>query len=72
LFYEIRHMTYEEFKEKFLLNEEGSKKLWDQFKKGMDLNLQRNVLIDEIDERFLSMLGIENDGKNIQKKHKTY
>jgi hypothetical protein len=72
IFYSIRHMTYEEFKSNFLTNEENTKKLWDTFKKGMDLNLQRNALIDEIDEKLITLLGIENDGKNLQRKHKTY
>lgn len=77
LFYEIRHMTKEEFMEEFYSNS-GMERLYDQFKKGMDLNLQRNQLIDEIDERLVEMIkaGLAgedlDDGKFIQRKHKTY
>jgi len=43
-----------------------------------DLNLQRNKLIDEVDEKLVSLIkqamsGEDlDDGKNIQRKHKTY
>lgn len=77
LFYEIRHMSFDDFKKQFY-SEEGMKVLWDRFKKGMDLNLQRNALIDEFDETFIKILkdainGEDLDnGKYIQRKHKTY
>lgn len=78
IFYEIRRMTYDQFKEKYLINEEGSKELWKILGKLADLNLQRNVLIDELDEKLVKLIqqtinGEDlDDGKNIQRKHKTY
>lgn len=76
--YEIRRMSFDEFKAKYLTNDEDAKKLWETFKNGCDLNYQRNVMIDEIDEYIVKMLndkldGVELDnGKYIQRKHKTY
>ncbi len=61
-----------------LSNEEGAKILWEQLKKATDLNSQRNQLIDEIDEKVVYIIksnsnGEElDDGKFIQRKHKTY
>jgi len=78
VFYEIRRMTYDQFKEKYLSNEEGSVELWKVLGKLADLNLQRNKLIDEVDEKLVSLIkqamsGEDlDDGKNIQRKHKTY
>jgi RNAse (barnase) inhibitor barstar len=78
LLYEIRKMTFEEYKEKYFDTIDGAKILWDIFKKSTDLNVQRNQLIDEFDERLIDLLkrainGEElDDGKNIQRKHKTY
>jgi len=69
--YKIRHMTFEEFKTEFS-SDEGMMILWEAFKKGMDLNIQRNNLIDEIDEFFVRTVGIKDNGKYIQKKFKTY
>ena len=70
-FYKIREMTFEEFFDTFR-DEGGMRKLWEQFQKGIDLNLQRNVIIDEIDEMVLKLTGAEDDGKTVQRKHKTY
>jgi len=76
VFYKIRHMTFDEFKKEYY-NEKGMKKLWKQFQKGIDLNLQRNGLIDEIDESLVELVtmlldGKDIDGQFIQRKHKTY
>ena len=76
LFYKIRHMDFDKFKEEFG-NDEGLKKLWKQFKTGIELNLNRNALIDEVDERLVELIqalinGEEVDGNFIQRKHKTY
>jgi hypothetical protein len=71
-------MTFEEYKEKYFLQEDGSLRLWECLKKACDLNVQRNTLIDEIDEKVLEivkdgLLGSDLDsGKHIQRKHKTY
>jgi len=78
LLYKIRRMTFEEYKKEYFDDEEGAKKLWECLKKACDLNVQRNQLIDEIDEKIVEMVRAaqsgENldDGKFIQRKHKTY
>jgi hypothetical protein len=78
LLYEIRRISFEEFKSKYLSNEEGAEKLWSIFQKSCDLNVQRNQLIDEIDEKVVEIIsdGLEgkklDEGKHIQRKHKTY
>jgi len=86
LLYEIRRMDFDGFKEKYMGNEDGALELWEKLKKCCDLNVQRSDLIDEIDQRFhsillalASLLGctevekIEDAlGPLIQRKHKTY
>jgi hypothetical protein len=78
LLYEIRRMTFDEYKEKYFLNEEGANLLWESLKKACDLNVQRNQLIDELDGKILEMISATtsgedmDDGKFIQRKHKTY
>lgn len=77
-FYKIRKMSFVEYKEKYFTNEEGAKQLWETLKKLADLNIQRNQLIDELDKKLISLIqsalrGEElDDGKNIQRKYKTY
>lgn len=76
--YKIRKMDFDQYKQEYFTNEEGAKRLWDCLKKATDLNVQRNQLIDEIDQKVVTMIsdaakGLElDDGKNIQRKHKTY
>ena len=76
--YEIRRMTFEQYKEKYFTSETGAQDLWASLQKACDLNVQRNQLIDEIDEKVVEMVeaaqsGEElDDGKFIQRKHKTY
>jgi hypothetical protein len=78
LLYEIRRMTFEEYKAKYFNDESGAKELWDCLKKACDLNIQRNQLIDEIDLKIIEMIkaasaGEElDDGKFVQRKYKTY
>lgn len=78
ILYEIRRMTFDEYKEKYFSSEEGAQKLWECLKKACDLNVQRNQLMDEVDEKIVSLVkeaasGLDlDDGKNIQRKHKTY
>lgn len=78
ILYEIRRMTFDEYKEKYFSSEEGAALLWECLKKACDLNIQRNQLIDEIDEKIVEIVksatsGEELDaGKYIQRKHKTY
>jgi len=76
--YKIRKMTFEQYKDEYFSNEEGALRLWDCLKKACDLNVQRNQLIDEIDEKIIELVKAANsskdldDGKFIQRKHKTY
>lgn len=78
LLYEIRRMTFEEYKEKYFKDEAGAKKLWSSLKKVCDLNIQRNQLIDEVDEKIVEMIDCAasgeklDNGKFIQRKHKSY
>jgi hypothetical protein len=74
--YEIRKMSFDEYKNKFFESDDGAKILWDWLMKLCDLNLQRNQYIDEIDEMFISIVKDAMKGKELdkylQKKHKTY
>lgn len=78
LLYQIRKLSFEEFRERFFTSEEAMEELWLWLKKACDLNLQRNQLIDEIDEKVVEIIDIKlngenlGDGKFIQRKHKTY
>lgn len=74
--YEIRRMTFEEFKEKYA-NEEGYRIIYDTFKKSCDLNVQRANITDEIDQYLIDALqalkeGTLNFDMLIKRKHKTY
>ena len=76
--YEIRKMSWEDFQEKCLKDEEYLHKFYDSLHQATDLNLQRNALIDEIDTTLADMIqtsleGKELDnGKYIQRKNKLY
>jgi hypothetical protein len=76
LLYEIRKMTFDEYKLKYFSDERGAEKLWNFLKKACDLNLQRNQLIDEVDERIVELVKVAVAGGNIdefvQLKHKSY
>lgn len=78
LLYEIRKMTFEEFKEKYWDTEDGAERLWKYLKKATDLNCQRNVLIDEVDQKVIEIVGAAKSGEDldngsfVQRKHKTY
>jgi hypothetical protein len=78
LLYEIRRMTFDEYKAKYFSDEKGAELLWEGLKKACDLNVQRNQLIDEIDQKIVDLVEAKfkgedlDDGKNIQRKHKTY
>jgi hypothetical protein len=69
--YLIRKMKFEDFKEEFS-SEQGMKMLWEQFQKAMDLNLQRNQLILEIDQKVVEMIKSKNVDLYVQDQHKTY
>lgn len=78
LLYEIRKMSFDEYKRKYFEDHEGAQKLWSCLKKACDLNVQRNQLIDEVDQKIIELVadalqGKDLDsGKHIQRKHKTY
>jgi hypothetical protein len=78
LLYEIRKMSFDEYKEKYFNDESGAKNLWECLKKACDLNIQRNQVIDEVDEKVIEMIescisgNPLDNGKFIQRKHKTY
>lgn len=78
LLYEIRKMSFDEYKTKYFEDESGALKLWEVLKKACDLNVQRNQLINEVDSKIIEMIdskfnGEELDnGKFLQRSHKTY
>lgn len=78
LLYEIRRMTFEEYKDKYFTNETGALELWKCLQKSCDLNIQRNQLIDEVDQKVVEIVQAAESGENldagkfIQRKHKTY
>ena len=59
ILYKIRKMSFEEYKEKYFSNEEGAIELWNTLKKATDLNVQRNQLINEVDEKVIKAVVIE-------------
>lgn len=78
LLYEIRRMSFDEYKKKYFEDEKGAELLWESLKKATDLNVQRNQLINEVDEKLLEMFqsfkrGEDLDnGRFLQRSHKTY
>jgi hypothetical protein len=76
--YKIRKMSFEEFKANFTSNDEQINKLYEYFKKGMDLNLQRQQLILEFDKKIAEMIQAAINGEDldngsfVQDQHKTY
>ena len=78
LLYEIRRMSFDEYKEKYFENEDGAMLLWETLKKACDLNIQRNELMDEVDSKIIEIVtaGVNGEdldnGSFIQRKHKTY
>lgn len=78
LLYEIRRMSFKEYEIKYFKDRKGAKKLWECLKKACDLNVQRNQLIGEVDEKIVEIVEAKlngeslDDGKFIQRSHKTY
>jgi hypothetical protein len=78
ILYKIRKMSFEEYKEKYFNNEEGAMELWNTLKKATDLNVQRNQLINEVDEKIIEIINAKlsgeelDNGKFLQRAHKTY
>lgn len=78
LLYEIRRMDFDEYKKKYFNTEDGANLLWETLKKACDLNVQRNQLINEIDEKIIDIINAKlsgedlDNGKFLQRSHKTY
>jgi len=78
LLYEIRKMSFEEYKDKYFADESGARILWGILKKATDLNVQRNQLINEVDEKIIEMFKAFKSGEDLdngrflQRSHKTY
>lgn len=78
LLYEIRKMSFDEYKHKFFKNETGAELLWTILKKACDLNVQRNQLINEVDSKIIEIIEAKlngedlDNGKFLQRSHKTY
>jgi hypothetical protein len=78
LLYEIRRMTFEQYKQKYFTHEDGAAVLWAMLQKACDLNVQRNQLINEVDEKLIELVraALRNEeldnGRFIQRSHKTY
>lgn len=76
--YQVRKMSFEEFKETFGTSDEKLNVLYEYFKKATDLNLQRQANILELDVKLVKLIkdivngeDIDN-GSVIQNQHKTY
>jgi len=75
--YIVRKMNFEDFKNTYG-NNEGLEKLYNAFKKSMDLNLQRQAMILEVDKKIIEIIETAikgedlNNGAFIQDQHKTY
>lgn len=78
ILYDIRRMSFEEFKERFIKDDDKVLELFESLKKSCDLNVQRNALIDEFDIKLIEIIksGLNGEdldnGSNIQRKHKSY
>jgi hypothetical protein len=71
-------MSFDEYKQKYFESEDGAMTLWSILKKATDLNVQRNQLINEVDQKIIDMFesfkngeSLDN-GKYLQRAHKTY
>jgi hypothetical protein len=65
ILYEIRRMTFEQFKEKYG-SDDGMKKLYDIFKDACELNYQRNVLVSQVDSLLVRMIIEGAAGKDLK------
>lgn len=78
ILYSIRRMTFADFKVRYFSDETGAESLFETLKKCCDLNVQRNVLINEVDAKIIEIVraalsGAELDnGAFLQRAHKTY
>jgi hypothetical protein len=78
MLYEIRRNDYEWFKHRFLETDATKLELYKILKKCCDLNVQRTLLITEIDSRLVQLVEDGLAGKDLQSpsnvfnSHKTY
>ena len=78
LLYKIRKMSFDEYKKEYFDTEEGAINLWETLKRATDLNVQRNQLINEVDEKIIEIVEARlrgedlDNGKFLQRSHKTY
>ena len=57
--YEIRRMSFDEYKEKYFADEEGAEKMWSFLKKACDLNVSRNDAMDALDTKIAKIVSKE-------------
>ena len=55
LLYKIWKMSFEEYKNTYMFSSDGPKRLWDCLQKTCDLNVERNELIDKVDEKIIEL-----------------
>jgi len=74
--YQIRRMSFDEFKKAYSGDDEKLRKLHTTLKKACDLNVQRNDLITEIDRELLKLIAVAVAGADLSNypkdQHKTY
>jgi hypothetical protein len=76
--YVIRKMDFNQFKETFGNSDDKLMKLYEYFKKGTDLNVQRQAAILEIDKKIVEIISAAvrgedlSSGSFVQDQHKTY
>jgi hypothetical protein len=56
MLYEIRRMSFQEYKLRYFSSHDGAIALWTGIKKLCDLNAERNQLIDDVDKEFVKCL----------------
>lgn len=78
MLHEIRRQDFEWFRNRFLKDDASNRELYEMLLKVCDLNLQRQLLITEIDERIVKIVEAGMAGKDLHtpnfivNSHKTY
>ena len=54
--YELRRLTFNEYKNKYFSDENGAEKLWLILKKVCDLNIDRNNAMDKLDMKIIKII----------------
>lgn len=76
--FQVRKMSFEEFKEEYGSSDEKLKVIYTYFKTAADLNVQRQAAILEIDQKIVEVISAAIKGDNldngsfVQNQHKTY